>query len=41
MIAKVIVHAQSRTEAINKMYASLDECVISGIKTNIEFQRKF
>ena len=40
MIAKVIVHAQSRTEAINKMYTSLDECVISGIKTNIEFQKK-
>tara|TARA_B100000941_G_scaffold167624_1_gene119406 strand:- start:5829 stop:7166 length:1338 start_codon:yes stop_codon:yes gene_type:complete len=40
MIAKVIVHAQTRTEAINKMYTSLDECVISGIKTNIEFQKK-
>ena len=40
MIAKVIVHAQTRTEAINKMYTSLEECVISGIKTNIEFQKK-
>ena len=27
-------------EAINKMYTSLNECVIDGIKTNIEFQKK-
>ena len=40
MIAKIIVHAQTRTEAINKMYTSLEECVIDGIKTNIEFQKK-
>ena len=40
MIAKIIVHAQTRREAINKMYTSLDECVIEGIKTNIEFQKK-
>ena len=40
MIAKVIVHAQTRTEAINKMLTALDECVIDGIKTNIEFQKK-
>tara|TARA_Y100000996_G_scaffold182983_1_gene143086 strand:- start:120 stop:1460 length:1341 start_codon:yes stop_codon:yes gene_type:complete len=40
MIAKIIVHAQTRVEAINKMYTSLDECVIDGIKTNIEFQKK-
>ena len=40
MIAKIIVHAQTRVEAINKMYTSLEECVIDGIKTNIEFQKK-
>ena len=40
MIAKIIVHAQTRIEAINKMYTSLEECVIDGIKTNIEFQKK-
>ena len=28
------------TEAINKMLTALDECVIDGIKTNIEFQKK-
>ena len=40
MIAKIIVHAETRLEAINKMYTSLNECVIDGIKTNIEFQKK-
>ena len=40
MIAKIIVHAQSRREAISKMYSALDECVIEGVKTNIEFQKK-
>ena len=40
MIAKIIVHAETRVEAINKMYTSLNECVIDGIKTNIEFQKK-
>ena len=40
MIAKIIVHAQTRREAISKMYMALDECVIEGVKTNIEFQKK-
>ena len=40
MIAKIIVHAQTRREAISKMYMSLNECVIEGVKTNIEFQKK-
>jgi len=40
MIAKIIVHAPNRIEAINKMYSSLNECSINGIKTNIEFQKK-
>ena len=40
MIAKVIVHAQTRREAISKMQMALNECVIEGVKTNIEFQKK-
>ncbi len=40
MIAKIIVHAPNRLEAINKMYSALSECIIDGIKTNIEFQKK-
>ena len=38
MIAKVIVHGTSREEAIKKMRATLDELVISGVETNINFQ---
>ena len=37
MIAKVIVHARTRNEAILKMKRALDECIIEGIETNIEF----
>ena len=37
MIAKVIVHARTRNEAISKMKRALDECIIEGIDTNIEF----
>ena len=40
MIAKLIVHAPNRIEAINKMRAALEECSINGIKTNIDFQKK-
>ena len=40
MIAKIIVHAQTRREAISKMYMCLNETVIEGVKTNIEFQKK-
>ena len=39
MIAKVIVHAPSRNEAINKMSSVLNECVIEGISTTIPFQK--
>ena len=39
MIAKVIVHAPSRTEAINKMSSVLNEFVIEGISTTIPFQK--
>lgn len=37
MIAKLIVHAETRDEAIMKMKRALDECVIDGIDTNIDF----
>ena len=37
MIAKIIVHARTRSEAILKMKRALDECIIEGIDTNIEF----
>ena len=40
MIAKIIVHASSRNEAINKMVGVLDESVIEGIKTTIPFQKQ-
>ncbi len=40
MIAKLIVTAQSREEAINKMRRALDEFVIEGIKTTIPFHRQ-
>ena len=39
MIAKVIVHAPSRNEAINKMSSVLNEFVIEGISTTIPFQK--
>ena len=37
MIAKVIVHARTRNDAILKIKRALDECIIEGIDTNIEF----
>lgn len=37
MIAKVIVKANNRGEAIQKMRTALDEMVIEGIQTNIKF----
>lgn len=40
MIAKIIVHGENREEAINKMKRALDECVISGVDTNIDFLYK-
>lgn len=38
MIAKLIVHGKDREEAINKMIRALEEFVIEGIESNIEFQ---
>jgi len=40
MIAKLIVTAQNREEAIDKMRRALDEFVIEGIKTTIPFHRQ-
>lgn len=38
MIAKVIVHAPDRDAAIRKMRSALDEMVIVGVHTNLDFQ---
>ena len=38
MIAKIIVHASDRDAAIRKMQAALDETVIMGVETNLDFQ---
>ena len=40
MVAKLIVHAPNRNDAISRMIGALDECVIEGIKTIIPFQRQ-
>ena len=40
MIAKLIVHAETREEAINRMARALDEYIIEGIKTTIAFHKK-
>ena len=40
MIAKLIVHAPNRKEAIKRMSGALDECVIEGIKTTIPFHKE-
>ncbi len=37
MIAKIIVHAEDRKSAIRKMKRALEECVIEGIDTNVDF----
>jgi acetyl-CoA carboxylase biotin carboxylase subunit len=40
MIAKLIVIADTREEAIARMYRSLDEFIIEGIYTTIPFHKK-
>ncbi len=40
MIAKIIVYGKDRKEAISKMKRALEECVIEGIDTNIDFLYK-
>jgi acetyl-CoA carboxylase biotin carboxylase subunit len=38
MIAKVIVHAPTRAAALQKMRSALDEMLIMGVQTNLDFQ---
>ncbi|MFT9382088.1 MAG: acetyl-CoA carboxylase biotin carboxylase subunit, partial [Gluconobacter sp.] len=40
MIAKLIVHAPTRQEAIARMQRALDECVVDGVETVIPLHRK-
>jgi len=40
LIAKLIVHAETREEAIRRMDRALEEYIIEGIKTTIPFHRK-
>ncbi|MCM2321650.1 MAG: acetyl-CoA carboxylase biotin carboxylase subunit [Oligoflexia bacterium] len=40
MIAKLIVHAPTRLDAVFKMRQALDEFVVEGIKTNIPFHKR-
>ncbi len=40
MIGKLIVWGKDRDEAINRMKRALDEMVVTGVKTNIEFQKE-
>ena len=38
MLAKLIVHADTREEAISKMRSALGEVIIDGIETNLNYQ---
>ena len=38
MLAKLIVHAKNRNEAIRKMQSALGEVIIEGIDTNVDYQ---
>ena len=40
LIAKIIVHATTREEAINRLLVALNECIIGGIKTNMALHRR-
>lgn len=40
LIGKVIVHAETRQEAIRRMYRTLDEYIIEGVDTTIPFFKK-
>ena len=37
MIAKLIVHGKDRYEAIAKLKQALEEMVVEGVETNIDF----
>ena len=40
MVAKLIVWSKNREEAINRMYRSLDEFTVEGVKTTISFHKQ-
>ncbi|MCM1992303.1 acetyl-CoA carboxylase biotin carboxylase subunit [Oceanirhabdus seepicola] len=40
MVGKLIVHGEDRNEAINRMKRALEEFVLKGVKTNIDFHLK-
>ena len=40
LLAKVIVHAPTRAEAIVRMRCALDEFIVGGIRTNIPLHRR-
>ena len=40
LLAKLIAHGENRAEAISRMERALEEYVIEGIETTIEFQKK-
>ena len=40
MVAKLIVHAPTRLDAINRLRRALDEFVIMGIKTTIPLHQR-
>ncbi len=40
LIGKLVVRAADRAEAIKAMRAALDECVIRGIETTVDFQKR-
>ncbi len=37
MVAKIIVHAKNREDAINKMKRALEEFTVDGVQTNVDF----
>ena len=40
LLAKVIVHAPTRAEALGRMRRALDEFIVGGIKTNIDLHKR-
>jgi acetyl-CoA carboxylase biotin carboxylase subunit len=40
LVAKLIVKAKTRDEAVDKMYHTLDEFIVEGIHTTIPFHKK-
>ena len=40
LLAKLIVHAKGRSEAIDAMLRSLDDCTIEGVSTTIPFHKR-